>query len=139
VGSVAARSDGETYELAWIFDVRFLADEPYHGLTPLQRSKHCPCACEEAPASLNGLLKKLASKVGQRAVSEWIGNAESSVMLIQRTAFRSARLCRHCECEHRPAAAALLRKGKRATMTAVPSKQRSTSCPKFIKPRAMAD
>ena len=61
VGSVAARSDGETYELAWIFDVRFLADEPYHGLTPLQRSKHCPCACEEAPASLNGLLKKLAS------------------------------------------------------------------------------
>jgi hypothetical protein len=30
--------DGETYELQWAFDVRFLADEPYHSLTPPQPS-----------------------------------------------------------------------------------------------------
>jgi hypothetical protein len=53
--------DGESYELAWTFDVRFLADEPYHSLTPLQPSKHRPHAWEEAPASLNELLKRLAS------------------------------------------------------------------------------
>jgi hypothetical protein len=53
--------DGESYELAWTFDVRFLGDEPYHSLTPLQPSRLCPYAWEEAPASLNVLLKKLAS------------------------------------------------------------------------------
>jgi hypothetical protein len=26
--------DGETYELEWTFDVRFLGDEPYHRRTP---------------------------------------------------------------------------------------------------------
>jgi hypothetical protein len=30
--------DGKTYELQWAFDVRFLADEPYHSLTPLRRA-----------------------------------------------------------------------------------------------------
>ena len=55
------REDGETYELAWTFDVRFLADEPYHSLTPLQPSEHRPYAWEEAPASLNEFLKRLAS------------------------------------------------------------------------------
>jgi hypothetical protein len=34
--------DGETYELQWTFDVRFLADEPYHSLTPLQPSERNP-------------------------------------------------------------------------------------------------
>jgi hypothetical protein len=53
--------DGETYELEWTFDVRFLAEKPYHSLTPLQPSKHRPHAWEEAPASLNELLKRLAS------------------------------------------------------------------------------
>jgi hypothetical protein len=53
--------DGETYELEWTFDVRFLADEPYHSLTPLQPSKHRPYAWVEAPASLNELLNRLAS------------------------------------------------------------------------------
>jgi hypothetical protein len=51
--------DGETYELEWTFDVRFLADEPYHSLTPLQPSEHRPYAWEEAPTSLNELLKRL--------------------------------------------------------------------------------
>jgi len=53
--------DGETYDLEWTFDVRFLADEPYHRLTPLQPSKRRPFPWEEAPESLNKLLKKLAS------------------------------------------------------------------------------
>ena len=48
--------DGET------FDVRFLADERYHSLTPLQPSKLRPYAWEEAPASLNKFLKRLAMK-----------------------------------------------------------------------------
>jgi hypothetical protein len=43
--------DGETYELQWAFDVRFLADEPYHSLTPLQPSQHRPYVWEEAPES----------------------------------------------------------------------------------------
>jgi hypothetical protein len=41
--------DGETYELQWTFDVRFLADEPYHSLTPLQPSERNPFPWEEAP------------------------------------------------------------------------------------------
>jgi hypothetical protein len=53
--------DGETYKLEWTFDVRFLADEPYHSLTPLQPSEHCPYTWEEAPKSLNELLNRLAS------------------------------------------------------------------------------
>jgi hypothetical protein len=53
--------DGETYELAWSFDVRFLADEPFHSRTPLQPIKLCPYVRGEAPASLNELLKRLAS------------------------------------------------------------------------------
>jgi hypothetical protein len=53
--------DGETYELQWTFDVRFLADEPYHSLTPLQPSQHRPYVWEGAPESLNELLKRLAS------------------------------------------------------------------------------
>jgi hypothetical protein len=53
--------DGETCDLEWTFDVRFLADEPYHSLTPLQPSKRRPFPWEEAPESLNKLLKKLAS------------------------------------------------------------------------------
>jgi hypothetical protein len=53
--------DGETYELQWDFDVRFLADEPYHSLTPLQPSQQRPYAWEEAPESLNELLKRLTS------------------------------------------------------------------------------
>jgi hypothetical protein len=53
--------DGETYELQWTFDVRFLADEPYHSLTPLQPSQHRPYVWEEAPGSLNELLNRLAS------------------------------------------------------------------------------
>ena len=54
--------DGETYELEWTFDVRFLADEPYHSLTPLQPSERRPYAWEEAPRSLNELLSRLALK-----------------------------------------------------------------------------
>jgi hypothetical protein len=41
--------DGETYELQWTFDVRFLADEPYHSLTPLQPSERNSFPWEEAP------------------------------------------------------------------------------------------
>jgi len=51
--------DGETYELEWSFDVRFLADQPYHSLTPLQLCESRPYRWEEAPASLNELLKRL--------------------------------------------------------------------------------
>jgi hypothetical protein len=54
-------ADGETYELEWTFDVRFLADEPYHSLTPLQPGEHRPYTWEEAPASLNELLNRLTS------------------------------------------------------------------------------
>jgi hypothetical protein len=54
--------DGETYELQWTFDVRFLADEPYHSLTPLQSSEHRPYTWEEAPASLNEFLNRLAAE-----------------------------------------------------------------------------
>jgi hypothetical protein len=43
------RKDGETYELQWTFDVRFLADEPYHSLTPLQPSERNPFPWEEVP------------------------------------------------------------------------------------------
>jgi pilus assembly protein Flp/PilA len=51
-GPLIGRSeDGATYELAWTFDVRFLADEACHSLTPLQPSTHRPYAWEEAPAS----------------------------------------------------------------------------------------
>jgi hypothetical protein len=53
--------DGETYELQWTFDVRFLGDEPYHSLTPLQPSQHRPYVWEEAPESLNEFLNRLAS------------------------------------------------------------------------------
>jgi hypothetical protein len=53
--------DGETYELEWSFDVRFLGDEPYHSLTPLQPSRQRPYLWEEAPESLNELLNRLAS------------------------------------------------------------------------------
>jgi hypothetical protein len=56
--------DGETYELKWTFDVRFLADEPYHSLTPLQPSERRPYTWVEAPASLNELLEALASEDG---------------------------------------------------------------------------
>jgi hypothetical protein len=51
----------EDLQLQWAFDVRFLADEPYHSLTPLQPSEHRPYAWVEAPASLNELLNRLAS------------------------------------------------------------------------------
>jgi hypothetical protein len=54
-------ADGETYELEWTFDARFLADELYHSLTPLQPGEHRPYTWEEAPASLNELLNRLTS------------------------------------------------------------------------------
>jgi len=39
-GSVPEYSkDGETYELQWTFDVRFLADEPYYSLMPFQPNR----------------------------------------------------------------------------------------------------
>jgi hypothetical protein len=39
---------------------RFLADEPYHSLTPLQPSKHRLYAWEEAPAVSNrGIRQRL--------------------------------------------------------------------------------
>jgi hypothetical protein len=53
--------DGETYDLPWAFDVRFLADEPHHSLTPSQPSERRPYTWEGAPESLNELLKRLAS------------------------------------------------------------------------------
>jgi hypothetical protein len=52
--------DGETYELEWTFDVRLLAEEPYHSLTPLQPSERSPLTWEEAPKRLNKFLKRLA-------------------------------------------------------------------------------
>jgi hypothetical protein len=54
-------ADGETYELQWTFDVRFLADEPYYSLMPFQPNRRIPFSWEEAPESLNELLKRLAS------------------------------------------------------------------------------
>ena len=53
--------DGETYELKRAFDVRFLGDEPYHSLTPLQPSQQRPYVWEETPESLNALLSRLAA------------------------------------------------------------------------------
>jgi hypothetical protein len=66
-------ADGETYELEWTFDVRFLADEPYHSLTPLQPSERRPYAWEEAPESLNELLKlrKSVSNRRVRSTTHW--------------------------------------------------------------------
>jgi hypothetical protein len=59
--------DGETYELQWTFDVRFLGDEPYHSLTPLQPSRRSPFPWEEAPESLNEFLNRLAAEDGTNA------------------------------------------------------------------------
>jgi hypothetical protein len=54
-------ADGETYELQWTFDVRFLADEPYYSLMPFQPNRRSPFSWEEAPESLNEFLNRLAS------------------------------------------------------------------------------
>jgi hypothetical protein len=59
--------DGETYELQWTFDVRFLGDEPYHSLTPMQPSRRSPFPWEEAPESLNEFLNRLAAEDGTNA------------------------------------------------------------------------
>jgi hypothetical protein len=65
--AIAQRSQSALYELEWTFDVRFLGDEPYHSLTPLQPSRRSPFPWEEAPENLNEFLNRLAAEDGTNA------------------------------------------------------------------------
>lgn len=49
-----------TYTLDWSHDVRFLGNEPYHSVTPLQPGPRNPWPWREAPEDLNEFLRRLA-------------------------------------------------------------------------------
>jgi hypothetical protein len=53
-------TDEMTYTLDWSLDARFLGNEPYHSVTPLQPGPGNPWPWREAPEDLNEFLRKLA-------------------------------------------------------------------------------